>query len=196
MVYAWHRNGSLNNQGPVTEGTRTAMLGKKKISNLKFSSFSNYFITPWNAYVANDNNHTGISGVSIFNSNEQSLVRIPAPANSNLGDLNYYGNVDKVLTASRTDTEYSITANFEDGPRTETFNKKNGYPIVVTGVNDAATYAHKLFTGGTFPLQFVKRSDGATLSKVTNGTDAVPLPANLATPTKPLPLRLPKMVNK
>ena len=173
FVYAWHRNGSLNNQGPVTEGSRTAMLDKKKISNLKFSSFSKYFNKPWLAYKANDATHTGITGVSIFNSNEQSLVRIPAPANSNLGDLNYYGNVDKVIAATRVDDAYSLTFNFSDGPKTEEFNRKNGYPIVVTGVNTAESFAHQLFTGGTFPIQFVKRSDGATLTEVPNGTDAV-----------------------
>lgn len=173
FVYAWHRNGSLNNQGPVTEGTRTAMLDKKKISNLKFSSFSKYFNEPWLAYKANDATHTGITGVSIFNSNEQSLVRIPAPANSNLGDLNYYGNIDKVIAATRVDDAYSLTFDFSDGPKTESFNRKNGYPIVVTGVNTAESFAHQLFTGGTFPIQFVKRSDGATLTKVPNGTDAV-----------------------
>ena len=173
FVYAWHRNGSLNNQGPVTEGSRTAMLDKKKISNLKFSSFSKYFNEPWLAYKANDATHTGITGVSIFNSNEQSLVRIPAPANSNLGDLNYYGNVDKVIAATRVDDAYSLTFDFSDGPKTEEFNRKNGYPIVVTGVNAAESFAHQLFTGGTFPIQFVKRSDGATLTEVPNGTDAV-----------------------
>lgn len=173
FVYAWHRNGSLNNQGPVTEGSRTAMLDKKKISNLKFSSFSKYFNEPWLAYKANDATHTGITGVSIFNSNEQSLVRIPAPANSNLGDLNYYGNVDKVIAATRVDDAYSLKFDFSDGPKTEEFNRKNGYPIVVTGVNTAESFAHQLFTGGTFPIQFVKRSDGATLTEVPNGTDAV-----------------------
>lgn len=173
MVYAWHRNGSLNNQGPVTEGTRTAMLDKKKISNMKFSSFSYFLSSPWLAYVENDNNHTGITGVGIFNSNEQSLVRIPAPANSGLGDLNYYGNIDKVLAATRVDDEYIVTMNFQDGQKTETLNRKDGYPIVVTGVNTAATYAHQLFVGGSFPIQFVKRSDGKQLTKVPNGTDAV-----------------------
>lgn len=173
MVYAWHRNGSLNNQGPVTEGTRTAMLDKKKISNMKFSSFSYFLNSPWLAYIENDNNHTGITGVSIFNSNEQSLVRIPSPANSGLGDLNYYGNIDKVLAATRVDDSYTVTMNFQNGARTETLNRKDGYPIVVTGVNTAATYAHQLFVGGSFPIQFVKRSDGKQLTKVPNGTDAV-----------------------
>nr|DAG94142.1 MAG TPA: stabilization protein [Crassvirales sp.] len=180
MVYAWHRNGSLNNQGATTINpdtgvapSRTAMLDKKKISNMKFSSFSYFLDTPWLAYRDNDNNHTGITGVNIFNSNEQSLVRIPAPANSGLGDLNYYGNIDKVLAATRVDDSYTVTMNFSDGEKTETLNRKDGYPIAVTGVNNAATYAHQLFVGGSFPIQFVKRSDGKQLTSVPNGTDAV-----------------------
>lgn len=174
MVYAWHRNGSLNNQGPTEAGTtRTAMLDKKKISNMKFSSFSYFFNTPWFAYKDNDDNHTGITGVSIFNSNEQSLIRIPAPANSNLGDLNYYGNIDKVLTPTRVNEEYTVTMNFGSGAVSETLNKKNGYPIAVTGQLDAASYAHQLFTGTPFPLQFIKKSDSTQLTSVANGTDAV-----------------------
>ena len=181
FVYAWHRNGSLNNQGPITTDSssessntvRTAMLGQKKISNLKFSSFVEYFNTPWNAYVEGNSTHTGITGVGIFNSNEQSLVRIPAPANSNLGDLNYYGNIDKVLTPSRINDEYTLTETFTDGTRTEKFNRKDGYPIIVTGNNDAERFAHELFSGGTFPIQFIKRSDSTTLTRTPNGTDPV-----------------------
>lgn len=180
FVYAWHRNGSLNNQGPTILNAdtgitpvRSAMLDKKKISNLKFSSFTNYFSTPWRAYIEGDNNHTGITSVNIFSSNEQTLVRIPAPQYSGLPDINYYGNIDKVIAATRVDEEYQVTVELSSGTKTETFNRKEGYPIVVTGVNDAEAFAHKLFTGGTFPLQFVKRSDGKTMSNVTYGTDAV-----------------------
>lgn len=179
MTYAWHRNGSLNNESnPIADGngnikTRSAMLDKKKISNLKFSAFTTYLNSPWAALKDNDNLHTGITGVSIFNSNEQSLVRIPAPQYSNLGDLNYYGNVDKVVTVSRVDEPYPVTIQFTDGPKTILLNRKDGYPISVTGVNDASKLAHQLFVGGSFPIHFVKRSDGVQLTRVPNGTDPV-----------------------
>lgn len=173
MVYAWHRNGSLNNQGSVTEGTRTAMLDKKKISNLKFSSFTQYFNNPWLAYIPDDDNHTGITPVSIFNSNESSLIRIPSPENSGLGDLNYYGNIDKVLTSTRVNEEYDLTFTFDGVEKAETFNRKNGYPISVTGLGDIENYAHKLFVGNPFPAQFIKKSGGSNLTKTTYGTDAV-----------------------
>ena len=172
-IYPWHRNGSLNNQGPVTEGSRTAMLDKKKISNLKFSSFSKYFNEPWLAYKANDATHTGITGVSIFNSNEQSLVRIPAPANSNLGDLNYYGNVDKVIAATRVDDAYSLTFNFSDGPKTEEFNRKNGYPIIIGEWGNDSENAHVMSIGGPHPLQLARDSGGKTASSTNYGVDPV-----------------------
>lgn len=193
FVYAWHRNGSLNNAGPgvIDENgvasTRSAMLDKKKISNLKFSSFTYFLQRPWKALRTgtdssdteeyDDGNHTGITPVSIFNSNEQTLLRIPPPKNSNLGDINYYGNVDKVLSASRIDSPYQVEVYFDINgvptPKTENLNKKDGYPIVVTGLNDASSYAHQLFVGKPFPIQFLKRSDGAMLTTVPNGTDAV-----------------------
>lgn len=130
VVYPWHRNGSLNNKKWATDGYRPAMLDKKKISNLRFS-YNSYYLSPnqiWNAYVEGDSVHTGISGVSVFDSNEVTLTRIPAPKNSSLDDINYYGNVDKVLTISRIG------------------DKKNGYPIMTTGVQNAETNAHLLFS--------------------------------------------------
>jgi hypothetical protein len=38
MVYPWHRSGSLNNDAsrPTDKGTRTSVLSKKTIANLKF----------------------------------------------------------------------------------------------------------------------------------------------------------------
>ena len=131
VVYPWHRNGSLNNTKFATDNYRSAMLDKKKLSNMKYS-YKTQYMDPsyiWNAYLEGDANRTGISGVSVFDSNEVSLVRLPAPANSNLSDINYYGNVDKLLTISRVGA------------------KKDGYPIMTTGVQNASTNAHTLFSG-------------------------------------------------
>lgn len=129
-IYPWHRNGSLNNTKFATDGYRSAMLDKKKISNMRYSYKSVYLDSSniWNAYVDNDNIKTGISGVAIFDSNEISLVRLPAQENSGLTDINYYGNVDKLLTISRIGY------------------KKDGYPIMTTGVQSAQAHAHLLFS--------------------------------------------------
>lgn len=132
VVYPWHRNGSLNNTKFATNGYRSAMLSKKRLSNMRFS-YKSVYMDPnniWNAYISGNSTRTGISGVAVFDSNEISLVRIPAQENSGLTDINYYGNVDKLLTISRIG------------------DKKDGYPIMTTGVQSADTNAHTLFSGG------------------------------------------------
>lgn len=132
VVYPWHRNGSLNNTKYATDGYRSAMLDKKKMSNMRYSYKSVYLDSGniWNAYVSGSSTRTGISGVAVFDSNEVSLVRLPAQENSGLTDINYYGNVDKLLTISRIG------------------DKKDGYPIMTTGVQSAETNAHTLFSSG------------------------------------------------
>lgn len=132
VVYPWHRNGSLNNTKFATDGYRSAMLDKKKMSNMRYSYKSVYLDSGniWNAYVSGSSTRTGISGVAVFDSNEVSLVRLPAQENSGLTDINYYGNIDKLLTISRIG------------------DKKDGYPIMTTGVQSAETNAHTLFNSG------------------------------------------------
>ena len=132
VVYPWHRNGSLNNTKYATDGYRSAMLDKKKMSNMRYSYKSVYLDSGniWNAYESDSSTRTGISGVAVFDSNEVSLVRLPAQENSGLTDINYYGNVDKLLTISRIG------------------DKKDGYPIMTTGVQSAETNAHTLFSSG------------------------------------------------
>lgn len=132
VVYPWHRNGSLNNTKYATDGYRSAMLDKKKMSNMRYSYKSVYLDSGniWNAYASGSSIRTGISGVAVFDSNEVSLVRLPAQENSGLTDINYYGNVDKLLTISRIG------------------DKKDGYPIMTTGVQSAETNAHTLFSSG------------------------------------------------
>ena len=131
VVYPWHRNGSLNNTKYAKDGYRSAMLSKKKMSNLRYSYKTQYMRQEavWNAYEKDSSIKTGISGVSVFDSNEVSLIRIPSQANSGLSDINYYGNIDKVVSISRVG------------------DKGDGYPIMTTGVQDEETNAHKLFAG-------------------------------------------------
>lgn len=150
VVYPWHRNGSLNNTKYATDGYRSAMLDKKKMSNMRYSYKSVYLDSGniWNAYVSGSSTRTGISGVAVFDSNEVSLVRLPAQENSGLTDINYYGNVDKLLTISRIG------------------NKKDGYPIMTTGVQSAETNAHTLFSSGYMQI------DSRFTDQIT-GTDPV-----------------------
>lgn len=150
VVYPWHRNGSLNNTKYATDGYRSAMLDKKKMSNMRYSYKSVYLDSGniWNAYESGSSTRTGISGVAVFDSNEVSLVRLPAQENSGLTDINYYGNVDKLLTISRIG------------------DKKDGYPIMTTGVQSAETNAHTLFSSGYMQI------DGRFTDQIT-GTDPV-----------------------
>lgn len=131
VVYPWHRNGSLNNTKFATDNYRSAMLDKKRMSNLRYSYKTVYIDSPniWNSYINGSNTKTGISGVSIFDSNEVSLIKLPSPLNSDLPEINYYGNVDKLLNISR----------FGD--------KKDGYPIITSGTQIIDGNAHTLFSG-------------------------------------------------
>lgn len=109
FVYPWHRSGSLNSDDVSTESfQRTAELSRKVISNLIYCYSTELFNTPWEAYIEGDTNHTGITDVIIFNSDTQSLEKIPLAKNSleSVSYYNYYGNVDRVLTYG--DTEYPI----------------------------------------------------------------------------------------
>ena len=153
IVYPWHRNGSLNNTKFAKDGYRSAMLDKKKLSNMRYSYKSYYFAPIYilNAYESGSNTNTGISGVSIFDSDEISLVKLPAPKNSDLPELNYYGNIDKLLTITRVG------------------DKKDGYPIITTGVAtvldnenelaDDSTSIHRTFSHNVWKKLFSPFTD-------------------------------------
>ena len=91
MVYPWQRSGSLNNDitRPENNGTRTAVLKRKVISNIKVSNDNIFFdkVTTLK----------NITSTSIFDSDNVSLIKIPIPKNSNIGKMNYYGNVDTMI---------------------------------------------------------------------------------------------------
>lgn len=103
MVYPWHRAGSLINIDYVTENQNwlPATLERKKMSNLRYAFRTSYLDNPWEAYVQDDIYETGITAVSIFDSNEQDLIKISAAENSDIGEMSYYGNIDTIITAPR-----------------------------------------------------------------------------------------------
>ena len=194
FVYPWERNGSLNNDTTSTgdSAARTAVLTKKKLSNLKFCAYTSYLKSPWYAEVKDDNNHNGISGVAVFDSDNISIVRIPSQY-SNGPDINYYGNVDKVVVPTRREEEYNIkysaasyyrggfnnSSIYTNGKEfksiyhadpSEKLNKVNGYPIVVTAVdgtdsedNNSNINLHSTFSGVGVPLSSF-RIKGAAVS--------------------------------
>lgn len=91
MVYPWHRSGSLNNDSNRSdESTRTAVLSKKVISNLKFFSDN---------YPLDEEYNYDISTPQLFNDNELSIIKIKP---SYLGvDIVYLGNVDSLVTTGK-----------------------------------------------------------------------------------------------
>lgn len=105
LVYPWHRSGSLNNDiiRPSDKGARTSVLKRKIISNIRFSPDNIWLNTIWSS--KKKDNTTGITPISIFSSNEISLIKVPIPKNSGIKVLNYYGNVDTLIT---TDNEYTF----------------------------------------------------------------------------------------
>lgn len=98
MVYPWHRSGSLNNdtqRAPGTDGkesTRTAVLSKKVISNLKF------FKKNVQVWLGTSTYESKISTPQLFNNNELGLVKVHLSYLNK--DVPYMGNIDSLLTSS------------------------------------------------------------------------------------------------
>lgn len=116
MVYPWNKNGSLNNDTtrPTNGGTRSAVLRRKVISNLKFSNTTTIFDKPINLKITKP---------QLFNSDQMVLTKLQSDSN-----YNYYGNVDTLLAPlyqygmlfSTGDTSVNINgyynATFKDPP--------------------------------------------------------------------------------
>jgi hypothetical protein len=105
LIYPWHRSGSLNNDcvRPDGKGTRTSELSRKVVSNIKVAEDTKWLSSKFNF-------EYGITNVSIFDSNEVSLIKIPTPKNSSINTLNYYGNVDTLISATQSFNFY-VTPN-------------------------------------------------------------------------------------
>lgn len=112
MVYPWHRSGSLNNdtqRAPGTDGkeaTRTAVLSKKVISNLKFFSKN---VQVWRG---NSTYESEISTPQLFNNNELDLVKVHLSYLNK--DVPYMGNIDSLLTSSDKYPIYDSTGELSD----------------------------------------------------------------------------------
>lgn len=101
LVYAWHRNGSLNNDTlrSVEQGTQSAKLFKKVISNLKYSSNNTWL------YTENNNPYwspsKGITSPKLFNSDVVSLTVLDSPNRKEITNINYYGNVEDLVIPNK-----------------------------------------------------------------------------------------------
>lgn len=102
ITYPWHRNGSLNNQKPLTTKqksngftTRTAMLKRNLTANAYFTHTT---------FVSEMTQFTNISTPKLFNSNQLAGVKLSDNNNAYI----YYGNIDKVLAPSTKKNFYYI----------------------------------------------------------------------------------------
>lgn len=122
VIYPWQRSGSLNNtKSADTSGNKPAKLSQKKLANTRFSHNTLYLNNSniWYAWQSGSSTNTGITGVQIFDSEEITPVKLPAQ-DTNLQEIVYYGNIDKVITYPNTDV------------------KSDGYPIMVSSYGTAA----------------------------------------------------------
>lgn len=90
MVYPWNKLGSLNNDivRPANGGSRSAVLKRKKISNLKFSQSTDYIKYDKTTNTDKITNTYNINA-QIFDSDQVQLVKVNGHS--------YYGNVDTML---------------------------------------------------------------------------------------------------
>ena len=182
LVYPWQKTGSLNNdiERPDGKGARTSVLKKKVISNLKFSKDTTWLGSAWEA-LSSDARHNGITQVQLFNSNEMSLVKIPSPKNSKMTAINYYGNVDTLLS---TRAEYStfIGGDLSKGgsfySSIDTLENKHigDYTDLLTTKKDPVRMKYKSTPHLVFSLNYSENS-GSPLILPTLGTNRISMSA-------------------
>lgn len=108
MVYPWQKSGSINNDivRPNNAGARSAVLSKKKISNLRFSMRMAWLSTP---------SELNVSSIQLFNSDQVALTK--------LGDTSYYGNVDTMISPC---VEYGSVFNIGNKNSSEAYESIRG----------------------------------------------------------------------
>ena len=123
VVYPWHRHGSLNNTKNTNNNEeKSAMLSQKKMSIARWSGYTNWL------YGSGYTFGGGISGARVFDSTEDSVIRIPAPANSGMEEIYYKGNVDSIITFHTSQKHVMLDGDTDLIYTTSTMPR---YPIVV-----------------------------------------------------------------
>ena len=156
VIYPWHSDERLSNgmDGKSNEDKeKYARLKSKKLSNLKYSLYTKYFTGKNNStrvWRPDYNNYNGITDVRIVPENMEGLIKIPSPENSNLSELNYFPNVDKIVNISRADKPYTVFIRWEDSEGKETFRtlkKYEGFPKMGGSVHTTASKlnSHNIF---------------------------------------------------
>lgn len=114
LVYPWDHEGSLLNS---EEETDKAILLKKRLSNIKYSKYNTWFNKDliWKSSGGNSSAN-GISNIELFNSTNVELSKIK----DNKEVLNYYGNIDTLLTGTKNFAVYVATSDPYGSMRSDT----------------------------------------------------------------------------
>ena len=109
MVYLWNRTGSLNNDmiRPANLGTASALLKKKVISNLRYTTTQSWLET----FSSIDS-----PNFSLFSSDQLDIIKVK---NNNNFDKIYMGNIDTVLNPNKPEGMY-FAFNISDNDTTTT----------------------------------------------------------------------------
>lgn len=182
MIYPWHKTGSLNNTRNAPEGgSKTALLKSKIISNIKFS-FKNWYFdldTIWNAEVNGDSNKTGISDAKLFDNDDVINTKLKAPKYSDLNDINYYGNYEKLLTPyiqpeEELDEEKATQSGYPIIISKAFYGKDKNYEVGSIGKIPSTDNLHKSYAAPIFTTEDnLSYTDIKDLTKDYRSTDPV-----------------------
>lgn len=176
IVYLWHRNGSLNNQSALSEkalkasAIRYAMLEKKCISETQYSR-TTFFQTPTTigpSYI-----DVSINQPVLFDSDQLGVSKVSV---GNKVSVDYYGNIDKVITPVFPDnTITGVECPIGDNPTMASLSNE-GYPIEYSSKEEIIeqTTGRKDFTGSThsYASRYVT-DQGEPGQTIMYGTDPV-----------------------
>lgn len=119
LIYPWQASGSLNNDinRPANGGTRTAVLYKKKLSNIK------YFNTTYKVI----DQSIKVIQASLYKSEQIELIKTKI----NSKEVSYYGNIDTMVN-----TPASYSSIFKVKDSVCAFNSSESYAIKGTKYNN------------------------------------------------------------
>lgn len=93
LISPWMRSGSVINSNSIDGSIVEAKLLHNRLSNLRIAPFTTYGKSSSGVLTPLWNPPTGISSIGVWNSNEQSVIKISRETGN---DFYYYGNIDKV----------------------------------------------------------------------------------------------------
>ena len=165
MTFPWHRDTSLNNDFRGYDGT--AILRKKVMSTMLYTSTEYLGYTRYyNFEEDNDTYRTGISGITVVDSNEVTIERIPVPKYSTDSEQAVYQgnynsvviNTDETSGAISSYALYGAGTSEQDATANWNFFYNNEYMATRT---DAGEFPYQTDGWITYPKRF--STDGVSM---------------------------------